>query len=267
MAKVNRTTPLSRRDVLRSRRRIHFRRKRGGDVYASSWPPLRGKKKTPLQKEWVDNFKFLAAAPKIADGCALAMATDQAKDTGYFWRDVVSSALSGKLLHYIGSVESAPPLPFLYREQVTKFYEGVPRVTTPAAGVTRVTNQNLGNNTWDSISWTAQTYNNNRWWSLTPNPTRLTAITSGLYMFGAWALVLSNFSGYGICRWRKNGSTVLVEGGENINTGGDRRLSLVWVDYLNAGDYVEFQCLANSAGRFVNPAGAWIVGITPEAVI
>lgn len=267
MAKVNRALPLSRRDLLSARRRIHFRRARAGDLYASAWPPLRGKKKTKAQQAWVDNFKFLAAAPKIADGCGLSQATDLAKDTGYFWRDVISSGLSGKLLHYQGATPSTPKLPLLYRNQVNKYYEGAPRVATPTARLTRVTNQNLGNNTWDSVIYTANTWDTNVFWSPTVHPSRLTFQSQGLYLFGAFALIESNFSGYGITRFWLNGTTSIAEGGINDAANSDRRENLMTLQYMDAGDFMEFQCLANSAGRFIAASNFWCVGITPEALI
>jgi len=267
LAKVNRTAPISRRDIIKSRRRIHFRRDRGGNLYASAWPPLRGKKKTPLQQAWVDNFKFLASAPKLADGCALSIATPLAKDTGYFWRDVISSALSGKLLHYKGSMTTDPPLPRLYADQVTKDYEGAPRVTTPTASLKRTSYQNMTQNVPLAITMQAADWDNNAFWSSTTNPSRLTIKSSGLYIVlltVTWQPAAEFGFMLGI---RLNGTQFLgrIAGATRTAYDPGNHTAAIW--YFNAGDYIEAMSESSSVGCSVRPDQFAILGMTPESII
>lgn len=269
MAKVNRTVPISRRDVLKSRRRIHWRRNKGGELYASAWPPLRGKKKTPLQQQWVDEFKFLASAPKLADACALDSATELAKDTGYFWRDVISSALSGKLLHYIGAEENNAPLPMLYAQQVNKHYEGAPRVTTPSARVHMSASQACTQNVATTLIPDVKDWDNNVFWSATVHPERLTAKASGLYLILASMLMTPNAESGLAIRIMLNGSTVVARTDVATRTAATQQpeYGLIGLYYLNAGDYLTFDANYSSSGCTGQLRHFSVVGITPEAII
>jgi len=269
MAKVNRTTPISRRDIIKSRRRIHFRRKRGGELYASAWPRLRGKKKTPLQQAWVDNFKFLASAPKLADACALDTASELAKDTGYFWRDVVSSALSGKLLYYKGSELTDPPLPKLYADQVNKQYEGAPRVTTPTARVHMSAAQACTAGVATTLIPNVKDWDNNTFWSSTTHPERLTARSSGLYLVLAAMLMTPNGESGLAIRLMLNGATILARTDVATRTAPSEQpeYNLVALYYLNAGDYITFDANYSSGGCTGQLRQLTIVGITPESII
>ncbi len=255
--------------MLKSRRLIHWRRKRGGEPYASAWPPLRGKKKTPGQQAWVDHFKFLASAPKLADACALDASTELAKDTGYFYRDVISSALTGKLLYYKGSQITDPPLPRVYSDQVTKTYEGAPRVTTPTSSIYSDAYTPCAVDTWvDAIANHAR-WDNNAFWSATTHPERLTARSSGVYLVianletqvaGEYGYASRIIGSDGTIWAREDWATRTAPTQQPAN-------NMSALVYLNAGDYLTVQANFSGPGNGVMINHFALVGITPESII
>ncbi len=123
---------------------------------------------TLLQKAWVENFKTIACWSKQPDPRAFDTATELAKGTNWYYRDVIETALSAKL-HRVG-------------KEV--------RVTTPTAKVGRAAAETLVNGTEKYLTPTFMVWDNNVFWNPTVNPSRLTFRSPGLYLVGT----LSSFN-------------------------------------------------------------------------
>jgi hypothetical protein len=208
-------------------------------------PPPKGPNKTQLQQAWVDNFKCIASKSKFADPRARDWAEENAKGTGWYWRDIIETALSGKLLRY--------------REEL--------RVTTPTASIQRTTAEALVNGTLKVLTPNQMHWDNNYFWNPSSNPNRLTIRSPGVYMFGCAAtfpvattvrrgvLVRDNtgaFRAYGV-------------GGEGTSLGGQRECMGLW--YFSAGDWIEPCGIASAAGQTVQLLSFWIMALTPETVV
>jgi len=230
------------------------RRRRSGGLTLSSYRGLlivRTRPKTPkappseLQRAWIQRFKCYAYWSKLADPWARKIAEEMVPNTGWYWRDVIERAMSGKLL--------------LNREE--------PPITTPTAYVTRSTAQNLTQNvtlylTPDTLNW-----DNNYFWNPSANTTRLTVRSAGLYMIGATLLFPNGTTGRRDVILRTNGTTTIAEqgGGEGTNAGGYR--SVTTIMYMRAQDYVEVGAFTSVTGQTARIFAFWIVALTPETLV
>jgi len=162
MAKLPESVPVvTRAAVMRLRRRLMFKPHRGM-VVAQKWPRKRGPNISPLQRAWVDRFSLLGCFLKNPDVGMYDAARDWAKGSGWYWRDVLTAAANGNLIEEEGEV----------------------KIVTPSCYITRVTNQALSAGILTPVSFTAETWDNNVFWSPTPNPTRVTVRAAGLYLLG-----------------------------------------------------------------------------------
>jgi len=216
-----------------------------GLVYVQSRDSHPASKQTPAQRAWVANFKQLACWSKYPDPYAFDRATQLAKNTNWYYRDVIESALSGKLIQGIGEV----------------------RITTPTARVSRSTAQNLTVGVPLILTPDTQIWDNNAFWHPVTNPTRLTVRSAGLYLVGM-SVVFNGVSGTRInVALRHNGSLVLSSQAVTISNSSIPVLETQTLYYFHADDYVEARALSDTAGRTAQLNQFWIVAITPETLI
>jgi hypothetical protein len=205
----------------------------------------------------------------LADACALDSATELAKDTGYFYRDVIASALSGKLLYYKGSQLTDPPLPRLYSDQVDKTYEGAPRVTTPTVSVWSDAYTPCATDVWTNLIPNHLRWDNNAFWSPTIHPERLLAKSSGLYI--AIANIETAVAGeYGYAsRIIGSDGTIWAREDWATRTAPEQQPAnnMTALLYLNAGDYITVQASFSGPGNGGMINHFVLVGITPESII
>jgi len=235
---------LTRKDVLKTRRRIHYRQYKG-QIYASKWPKARGKTKTVMQQAWVDQFTQLAKATKSAPGIEHDNAQLWTSGQGVYWRDIIHSAATGKLILAPGGM----------------------RITTPTCYLTRLTNQTANAGTFVALIPTAKLWDNYTFWNPTVNPTRLTFKESALYFLTS-TLIFTGASATGARAggFRINGTDFKGQNAFAVNNASYKGMtcSLIW--FFNQGDYVE-TWVQSSVNETVQMNQYSCTAITPEAVI
>lgn len=197
------------------------------------------------QKAWVERFKYWACITKAPDAQTYDQAKEWAKDSGWFWRDVLTSAMAGKLMSIKGET----------------------KITTPTVHVTRATNLSLVANVEKAIPWENEIWDNNNFWKSSPNPTRIVFKAPGLYIFGvsaAFAAIATDNHCY--VHFALNGQAL-----EGYATNQMILTQPVYVDkmlvyYFHADDYLEVYA-GCSSNQTINAAWLWAVAITPEAII
>jgi len=206
--------------------------------------PPNKRQQTENQRAWVENFKQLACWSKSPDPRAFEEAEKLAAGTNWYYRDVVETALSGKLFQR----------------------EGETRVTTPTAFLTRATDFQINGGAFSAIPMTAAVWDNNFFWSATVNPTRITCRTPGLYLvFGTTRLVTNN-AGAMTAELCINGGASLA--GSRVTKANDFTMANVTlVYYFHANDYVELKCFNSANNAQFRSPGLRIVAITPEGII
>jgi len=187
-------------------------------------------------------FKCIARLSKAPDPYAFEWAHENAESQELFWRDIVEMA-------FYGTVRSP---------------DDEAKIVTPTAKVTRLTNQTPASATDTAIIFTAQVWDNNNFWDSGVNPSRLTALTPGLYLIGGCLNWPQGSGAERIARIRKNGSTQLTAANAVYSGGSHGFKNVMVIEYLNSGDYVELIDWDNSSNRNVQAVSFWIIGITPE---
>jgi len=255
MALVDRNgKPLTKKEIYRLRGRLYFKNF-GGRLVAAKWPSPRKKPLTPLQQAWVDNFAAIAGLSKAPDSCALPLATQLAQgkgydpnaspnQTGWYYRDVIETALSGKLIRYLGA----------------------PRITTPTAKVHNTATQSIPSGGDIILNANTVDWDNNNWWDV-GTPSRLTCRSSGLYLVVAEVSWSSSSTARRLfAKLYRNGVQVKQTVLYTNTISGGCQLEISALLYLNTGDYIQ---LAQASSVFTitcQMAEFSVVGITPEVV-
>jgi len=244
LAKVSRgEQPLKRGDVLKSRQRIYWRN-RQGTLYASGWPRRRGKTKTPLQQAIVDQFTQVAKVTPYVHPIERVNAEPWLANSAWYWRDVIHSAMSGKLI----------------------MDEGAVRITTPAASISAAVSASLAANpAWTNIAFTTKNYDNYTWWN-PASPGRFTAKEPGLYFTGLWFVSSAAQSGLKQIQIIRNGSVVEAQSLDHSNFATWWGDSLMTVVYLQKDDYLQVRANRSGTAFTISVWNWFIVAITPEAV-
>jgi len=236
--------PLS--GVLKSKQRIHYKAHRGV-IVAQKWPRRRGAPKSALQAAWVQWFTTTAKASKTPYPEDMCTATQLAKGTGWYYRDVLERAMRGKLFVYEGETKITTPTCFLYRDAA----------------------QNHAGAEYITIEPNTERWDNNDFWTLLTNPSRITIRAAGLYLLGGSLLMDggSNTVRDPSIRLTLNGGSVFFEQHQRDSSLQETAaFTTVW--YFDAGDYFEVShaLLQAAAPSNVKLTSLWLVAITPESV-
>lgn len=270
VARVQRSNPITRTEVIRARGRIHFKRGRGEQLIAQAWPARRGKKKTPLQQAWVDDFSRSARMSKVPDPDAMTTANCMAKGwpepTGWFYRDVIESAMHGKLIVFTGN-NSDQALSGFDESGRRLGQEVIPRVTTPTVFGSRVAAQAVAINTDVALIPSAVQWDNNRFWSATINPSRFTVRAPGLYLAGADVEFNAVTGGFRRSNFRVNGTSFDAPNSLPIANANTIRMPTITLLWFNAGDHVECIARTGTANVTATLLAFWLVAITPESLV
>lgn len=210
-----------------------------------SWPRPRGRVKSARQQAWVDRFSLWACLTKSPDAQTYDQAKEWADDSGWFWRDVLTSALAGKLVETIGET----------------------RITTPTASLTRATNQTIASGADVVLTPTAEEWDNNTFWSAAVTPTRMIFRSPGLYLVGFTAVFTASQTRRVSAWMRANGTRNLGRALVQTSSNGDVHLTGAAVYYFRAQEYLELLARTTFNNDTVQIAQWWTVAITPEAII
>jgi len=215
-----------------------------GRLYASGWPARRGRPKSALQLAWVTQFSTIARITPTVSAYERNNAVIWTSQTQWYWRDVIHSAMIGKLILDPGEV----------------------RITTPTASVYRNAAQNLTAGVWTVLTPDAKQWDNYNWWSATSHPERLTATTAGLYQVTVNVDFQNSTQGFKGISLDKNG--VWTGFGQSNRPSANTATQIVMsaLIYLLPGDYVVALCNHQNAGGNARLAAFQILAITPEAV-
>jgi len=267
VAILERAENFGRKDVLKSRRRIRFAQDAEGRLIASGWPRKRGRPTSDLQQAWVDRFARDAELSKFADPWTREQAECLAKGTGWYWRDVLTSGMNGKLWFYLGGAGIQSQVGILHRQTPEIQHYGAPHITTPTAAVKNDTPVALTANVEKYLDAATLIWDNNTFWSPTTNPSRLTIRASGLYVVGAYVGFVNTGSGYRRAILRLNRTTTIGVQSTSVNNAVEMFENIFTVWPFEAGDYVEVVGFTASTGVNAILRHFFILAMTPEAVL
>lgn len=236
---------IKKKDLNKLKRRVVIKEYRGL-IVAQAWPKKRGRPTSPLQRAWVEKFTRVNKATKLAEPCAFSIAECLTPNSGWYYRDVLATAMYGKLINE----------------------NGEPRLLTPTTSLSRNPTQPTVSNVMLLLLPNTQQWNNNDSWSIS-DPSKMFFRSAGLYL----VMFKVSFSA---------GSATLREARIDIHRNGaaaeesrfryhipasGRYVTAVELFYFNAGDYLEIK-----AGFFGENAAAQLIrwqslAITPEAIV
>ncbi len=216
-----------------------------GITYVRHTRGKRGQPRTELHRAWVLNFVEDTERAKRCDPCAANYVQQAAPGTGWFGRDVILSALNGKLFRY----------------------QNEKRVTTPTARVKQTSPQSIAANTFTILQPNAKTWDNNTMWPQTTFPTRLVCKSAGLYMFGNLVEVTPENGMNVRSDIILNGSEVL-DANVQVSPGSyGLEMPLCNIMYFHLNDYIESRVVMTGSGHTAQLLNFFMLAITPEAVI
>jgi len=147
-------------------------------------------------------------------------------------------------------------------------YQGETRIKTPTAYLSRSTFQNCANGVETTLSPDASLWNNNDFWSLTANPSRMTFKSAGLYLLGG--LIMYNGPGGTTAqrlRLRLNGTTAILDYRTNEWNDDPHASPFSTLYYFHANDYLEVLETIFANGMSCRLVNWWSLAITPEGLI
>lgn len=210
-----------------------------------SWPRPRGRVKSARQQAWVDRFSLWACLTKSPDAQTYDQAKEWTKGSGWFWRDMLTAAMAGKLI-----------------EQ-----EGETKIITPTCRYERIAVDALAANILEAVTWDTLAWDNNNFWTSSPNPTRVKFQSPGLYLLGAEVNFDNNATdGSRAASIRLNGTTNISNVRNQDIANQDVILQPSTIYYFHADEYIELMVLSTTASQ-VNNAKIWAVAITPETIL
>jgi len=216
-----------------------------GQLLLKKRPVINPKKFTDVQRAWVEHFKTFACWSKQPDPRAYNYAHDNAAKTGWYYRDVLERAFSGKLL----------------------MTEGEIKITVPTARVKRTSSEALTNNVAKYLTPNASVWDNNVFWNTSVNPSRLTFRTPGLYLVGTEAFFNAVTGGTRGIVLLVNRTDTILQHYELAASATNMVLPGMTLWYFHQNDYLEASAYANANGVTVVLDSLWAVAITPEAII
>jgi len=126
----------------------------------------------------------------------------------------------------------------------------------PASGSTfvgvaiyrNVSAQSISSGSWTTVTWDTENYDTDSFWTVSPNPTRLTIPSgkSGKYSLNFSAAFGNNSTGARLCKLQKNGSDILLGQWTSATNGHDSIINGSGVLNLTAADYIEMQVFQDS---------------------
>jgi len=201
----------------------------------------------PSTPERMSQLKFacLAHWSKVPTAEEFNIATDLAKGSGWYYRDVLHAAMSGVLIR-----------------------DGdAPRVTTPTVKVHETVAETLTIGVSKVLTPTVRDWDTNVFWSSDVNPTRLRFRTSGMYLVGAQVQFSAVTGNKRRVALQVNAGTIIGENSITTGTATTVTIEAQTVAYFLANDYLECRAQADVAGVTALLNNFWALAITPESII
>jgi len=220
----------------------HYRRGKDGTLLVQANP--KAHKPSGPESAWISNFTCLAHFTKAPWSGDFNNATELQDQTGWYWRDVIHSALSGKLLG-----------------------DPAKRVTTPTARVFRTGVESLVSGTVKILTPNDLDWDNNVFWDPTANQSRLTVRSSGVYLVGCQVEFNNITGGRRVAQIIVNGTKIVGDQSVTQANANLARLTPCSLWAFEANDYVEVGAFANANGVTAELENFWLMAMTPETVI
>jgi hypothetical protein len=266
MAKVSHEKPLNRRVVVKTRGFIVHKNYKGKRPYVQKWPKRRGSPKSPRVKVWIEHFSRWADWSKQPDPCAVATAKDLVPTTGYWTRDVIHRAGSGKINNHRPKVPLSSPLPYLFLHPPSKRYEGPPKVITPTVKLRNSGSVPIASGGFHDVVPNAKSWDNNAFWDPATHPEIVTFRADGLYFFYA-NIQYTGGSNYGVHAHfeDQDGNWYgAVNGG--ANNGFEAWIGPIGFYYFYAGQTLKIRSVVGSSCSY-NLKEWGVMAITPEGLL
>jgi len=222
---------------------FHLAEWRGGIVRVQKNPNK--PRLSPVTGRWVCAFSNAARISKVPEPRQFNEASTITADTGWYYRDAITSGIFGKLL-------TGP------RGQ---------RITTPTAQVNRSSFEALTANTLKNLTPNTKVWDNNVFWNPLANSDRLTIRSSGLYIFSASFSYTGGTGGYQYSDIANQDGLVLAFDQRSRTATNGNSISVFGMYYFNANDYIRARGFSTVASTTVQLAWFNICAITPETLI
>jgi len=236
---------LTLREYLKLKGRFVAKNQRG-QVVIQKWPRKRGRRATTLQRAWRDKFQDVARVTKTPTAQDLDISTTIAKNSGWYYRDVLTAAAYGTLWRTKGEVIIKTPTVRVTQTGFTAIPTAAPTTLVPTSLI------------WD----------NNSFWDSITNPSRLTVKAGGLYLL-SFIDERNNLSQQQNIQYyiRKNGTTdeqtFAIYGWCNFGF----KYGFTTLVYCSAGDYLEMRARGTVNNQQVRIDSLSLLAITPESLI
>jgi len=235
---------VGRSDVNKWRRRVVLSAYKG-QPYAKAMPHFKKGWQKPIQRAWVEHFSLSARMSKTPAAQEMDAAVNLAKDTLWYYRDVLQTAMAGKLFRFNSEEPVKTPTVHVSRSAAEALTSGIEKILTP-----------------DTKNW-----DNNVFWSATVNPSRLTAKSAGLYLVGAQVELRPETDGSRLVRLKYNGTTYGAAVTAKTGTDFPAWMPLMEIHYFHPNEYVQLACLEIGSGQTAQINAFWMLAITPEALV
>lgn len=235
---------IKKRSLQRLKRRVVVQQYNGLTV-TRAWPQPKGRTRGPLEQAWIDKFTRVNQATKYADACAVSFAQCLTPNTGWYYRDVLATAMYGKLMNEFGE----------------------PRLKTPTAKVSRSTAVALTAGVFTILTPDVVTWDNNALWNPALNPSRITFQSAGLYLVGAQVSFTAVTGGRRFVELLDQNNVTICVSSIPVANANVMRLVVFGLFYAHAGDWMRLSVMSSVAGVSVNLEAMYALAMTPENLI
>jgi len=215
-----------------------------GDVVRIQKNP-RPHKPSQAEAAWICAFGAAARFSKTPSPQQFNEASTWVDQSGWYYRDAIHAGMFGKLYRDEGGLRITTPTCYLYASTTLTLSTGV---NTPVP---------LTNAKWD----------NNYFFDVTIQPTRMYFRSPGVYFVGAQGQFTAVSGQYRTLQFRRNGTETLTSVRVPVPTNSSAFPEIIDLIYADAGDYIELLAQTNQAGSNFNCNGFWSMAMTPEQVI
>jgi len=141
------------------------------------------------------------------------------------------------------------------------------KVKTPTARVFRNGVQNLTSGVVLTLTPNEKLWDNNVFWDMINNQSRLTVRSSGLYLVAAQLEFSATNGGRRAAQLILNGTDIIGDQTAHSASANLLRLTPLTLWPFNVGDYVEVGAFSSVASAAVELEAFWMLAITPEALV
>jgi len=220
----------------------HFSLWRGDIVSVQKNP--RSHPKSEAEAAWICAFSNIARYTKVPTPQDFNQASADVADTGWYYRDMIHTAMAGKLILGCEGLKITTPTVKVKELAAEVLTSGVAKVLTP-----------------DTKLW-----DNNYFWEPILHPTRIYFRSCGVYAVGARVDYTAVSGQYRTTWLRLNGTDTIAITRIPVPTSQTCFTNVFGLFYFDPMDYIEVVAQTNQAGSNATLQELWAMAITPEQV-